>query len=338
MENDFGRFLSEKRKEACLTQQELADKLFVSSSTISKWEKNKANPDISMITTLAKILHVTEHELITASEDVRERRNATDAKKWNALSGTFNMFFLISYALALITCFICNLAVNKTLSWFFIVLSAIALSASFTTLPRYVKKYKLLIITVTELLLTVILLAVCCSYTGGSWFMVASIPVVCGFLIIFLPIYFKVYNIFSHRALIVAIIDVALILIVIFEACIYTGGTWFFSFALPVTLFSSIILFAFVFVCRYVKTTKLLKASILVFAFIPYLISAYFFIKRMLKVALKIDAYMDLTLPNLSNWSTGVMISSNVMLLMGIALIVTSLILLLINYINKKRR
>lgn len=35
----FGKFLSEMRKEKSMTQKELADKLFVSDKTVSKWER-----------------------------------------------------------------------------------------------------------------------------------------------------------------------------------------------------------------------------------------------------------------------------------------------------------
>ena len=37
----FGQFLSEMRKEKSMTQKELADKLFVSDKTVSKWERGK---------------------------------------------------------------------------------------------------------------------------------------------------------------------------------------------------------------------------------------------------------------------------------------------------------
>ena len=35
----FGQFLSEIRKEKSMTQKELADKLFVSDKTVSKWKE-----------------------------------------------------------------------------------------------------------------------------------------------------------------------------------------------------------------------------------------------------------------------------------------------------------
>ena len=35
----FGHFLAEVRKEKQMTQKDLADKLFVSDKTVSKWER-----------------------------------------------------------------------------------------------------------------------------------------------------------------------------------------------------------------------------------------------------------------------------------------------------------
>lgn len=46
----FGAFLSELRKEKGLTQQELADRLFVSNKAVSKWERGQSLPDIDLLT------------------------------------------------------------------------------------------------------------------------------------------------------------------------------------------------------------------------------------------------------------------------------------------------
>ena len=84
MENTFGSFLSKKRKEKNLTQKELSKMLFVSESTVSKWEKNVAHPDITLLPKLSEILGVSEHELITASIDNKAREEKNQAKKWRA--------------------------------------------------------------------------------------------------------------------------------------------------------------------------------------------------------------------------------------------------------------
>ena len=125
MANSFGAFLKEMRQKKNLTQKELAALLYITESAVSKWEKDVAHPDITLLPRLAEILGVTEHEIITASIDNTARKEREQAKKWRTLSFTWSLFFYIAYAVALIPCFICNLAINKTLSWFFIVFCAV---------------------------------------------------------------------------------------------------------------------------------------------------------------------------------------------------------------------
>lgn len=52
----IGIFISEKRKQKNLTQQELADLLHLSNRTISKWECGKGIPDNSIMLELCRIL------------------------------------------------------------------------------------------------------------------------------------------------------------------------------------------------------------------------------------------------------------------------------------------
>lgn len=56
-----------------MTQREFADKLFLTESAVSKWERGMSYPDITMIRDICAILGVSEHELLTASEDVEAR-------------------------------------------------------------------------------------------------------------------------------------------------------------------------------------------------------------------------------------------------------------------------
>lgn len=61
----IGKFISEKRKEKKLTQEELAEKLHISSKSISRWETGRCMPDISQLIPLSEILEVSVNELIT---------------------------------------------------------------------------------------------------------------------------------------------------------------------------------------------------------------------------------------------------------------------------------
>lgn len=54
----IGEFIKRRRKELNLSQSDIADALFVTIPTVSKWENNGRIPDISFFSSLAKILKV----------------------------------------------------------------------------------------------------------------------------------------------------------------------------------------------------------------------------------------------------------------------------------------
>ncbi len=60
----FGVFLSSLRKEHQMTQQDLADKLFVSNKTVSKWERGASLPGVSLLLPLAEALDISVSELL----------------------------------------------------------------------------------------------------------------------------------------------------------------------------------------------------------------------------------------------------------------------------------
>lgn len=62
--DDVGRRISVMRKNAGLTQMELANKLGISYQAVSNWERGVAMPDISNLGALAKILGVTVDDII----------------------------------------------------------------------------------------------------------------------------------------------------------------------------------------------------------------------------------------------------------------------------------
>lgn len=66
----IGTRIKKLRKQAGLTQPELADKLGVHETTIRRWEKEKDNgPDGKAITLLADVLDTTPEYLLTDTDD-----------------------------------------------------------------------------------------------------------------------------------------------------------------------------------------------------------------------------------------------------------------------------
>ena len=67
----FGGYLSRLRKNADMTQSELADKLNVTRQAISRYELGDSFPDVSILVIIADIFGITLDELISAGEPTR---------------------------------------------------------------------------------------------------------------------------------------------------------------------------------------------------------------------------------------------------------------------------
>lgn len=66
--NIVGRFITKKRKEQNLTQEQLAERLGISNKTISKWETGKCMPDYAVVKNLCEELNVSVSELMDGEE------------------------------------------------------------------------------------------------------------------------------------------------------------------------------------------------------------------------------------------------------------------------------
>ncbi len=64
----IGKYIAKLRKEKKITQEELAEKLGVSSKSISRWETGRNMPDLSLITPLCKELGTTINELLSGEK------------------------------------------------------------------------------------------------------------------------------------------------------------------------------------------------------------------------------------------------------------------------------
>lgn len=62
--NKIGNFIMTERKSKKLTQAKLAEKIFVSEKTISKWENGKGIPDTNVLPKLCEVLQVSVNELL----------------------------------------------------------------------------------------------------------------------------------------------------------------------------------------------------------------------------------------------------------------------------------
>ena len=65
---EFNEKLQELRKQKGLTQEELAEILFVSRTAVSKWESGRGYPNIDSLKAIAKFFQVTVDELLSGEE------------------------------------------------------------------------------------------------------------------------------------------------------------------------------------------------------------------------------------------------------------------------------
>ena len=80
---EFKEKLQELRKKKGLTQEELADQLFVSRTAVSKWESGRGYPNIDSLKSISKMFSVTIDELLsgdqllTIAEEENKKRQKT---------------------------------------------------------------------------------------------------------------------------------------------------------------------------------------------------------------------------------------------------------------------
>lgn len=188
----FGSFIKEKRINKNYSQKDLAELLYVTESAVSKWERGVTYPDITLITDICRVLEISEKELIQSSDDTEYLKIKRDSDKFKKLKKVLFWTFNISYSIAVLVCFIVNLAVNHTLSWFFIVLASILVAYTFCpTITWVYEKFKKLLFIGSTFVSLFLLFLTCSIYTHNYWFMIPTIGVLLGYFIIFYPVLFK---------------------------------------------------------------------------------------------------------------------------------------------------
>lgn len=69
----IGKFIAENRKKKNMTQKQLAEKLGVTSKTISRWENGNYMPDISLLKPLSEELEITLNDLLSGEKVEKEQ-------------------------------------------------------------------------------------------------------------------------------------------------------------------------------------------------------------------------------------------------------------------------
>ena len=77
---DMGKNIKDLRQERGLTQDELAERLFVSRQTVSNYELGRTRPDIDTLEKLAQVLETDMNTLLYGPPDLEEKRRVLKKK------------------------------------------------------------------------------------------------------------------------------------------------------------------------------------------------------------------------------------------------------------------
>jgi transcriptional regulator with XRE-family HTH domain len=101
---EFGEKLQILRKGKGLTQEELAENLYVTRTAVSKWESGRGYPSIDSIKEIAALFSVTIDELLSSEKilSLAEKENKQNIQKMcNTLFGVVDLFTLMLVVLPL---------------------------------------------------------------------------------------------------------------------------------------------------------------------------------------------------------------------------------------------
>ena len=92
---ELGKQIRKYRNERTLSQEALAERIYVSRQTVSNWENDKSYPDVNSLVLLSEVFEVSLDQLIKGDVEImREEINRTDQKKFERLSNIFTILFL----------------------------------------------------------------------------------------------------------------------------------------------------------------------------------------------------------------------------------------------------
>lgn len=92
---ELSKQIKKYRVEANLSQEELADKVFVSRQTISNWENDKNYPDIKSLVLMSEIFEVSIDNLIKGDlERMKKEIDAQEYAKFQKDSTIFSVLFI----------------------------------------------------------------------------------------------------------------------------------------------------------------------------------------------------------------------------------------------------
>lgn len=149
---EFHEKLQELRKQRGLTQEELAESLYVSRTAISKWESGRGYPNIDSLKAISKFFSVTIDELLSgeevltiAEEDQKQKESILRDMVFGLLDLSVAMFFFVpffgqkaaGYVQAVSLLFLTEIAPYLKAAYFVMVIGMVAFGISTLVLQNY---------------------------------------------------------------------------------------------------------------------------------------------------------------------------------------------------------
>ena len=93
---ELGKQIKKYRQEVELSQEELAERVYVSRQTISNWENDKSYPDVNSLVLLGEIFHVSLDKLIKGDIDrMKEEIKKEEVTKLNRYGTIYTVLFVV---------------------------------------------------------------------------------------------------------------------------------------------------------------------------------------------------------------------------------------------------
>ena len=97
---NIGNEIKKRRAQMNLSQEELAEKVYVTRQTVSNWETEKSYPDIHSVLLLSQVFGTTVDALL--KEDISQMKseiNQNEIKRFNKYSGIFSILLILTILL-----------------------------------------------------------------------------------------------------------------------------------------------------------------------------------------------------------------------------------------------
>lgn len=92
---ELGKQIKEHRQEAHLSQEELANRVYVSRQTISNWENDKSYPDVNSLVLLSEIFQISLDNLIKGDIEVmKDVIQKEEIEKMNRYGKTYTIMLI----------------------------------------------------------------------------------------------------------------------------------------------------------------------------------------------------------------------------------------------------